>query len=100
MKFQNEKVSVFHVGDWDCSGKLLPQNLVLEFAGEHQIFFLESEMSILSNAYTLQPTQCGSSVWEPSLQGVIKDCFQSTSCSLDWFEEKEFPVGYTNVFYK
>ena len=100
IRYQNLPVSVFHIADRDCTNKIALETPKLSYQKNPLIFFLEVDGSSQSFNYTLQSTICGSSTWGESHKEVIRNCFLSTSCSLDWFESQEWPQGYSNVFYK
>ena len=56
-----------------------------------KIFFLETDIFSLGNGLVIQPTICGTSVWDISLKPIIRKCFVSSSCSIDWFEKRDLP---------
>ena len=70
------------------------------FPSEKKIFFLETNLFSEHSSLTFVKSICGNSIWDVSLKSIIRQCFISTSCSLDWFNEQPLPKHYFETFYK
>ena len=96
----NLSAKISYVTEWNCS-----ESFNLDFFDEgilmgQKIFFLETDIFSLGNGLVIQPTICGTSVWDISLKPIIRKCFVSSSCSIDWFEKRDLPDSYFETFYK
>ena len=101
--FTNEKVNDLRISvdvseDPPCENE--PHFKIGPFPSEKKIFFLETNLFSKHSILTFVTSICGNSIWDVSLKPIIRQCFISTSCSLDWFNEQPLPKHYFETFYK
>ena len=68
-------------------------------SSDPKIFFLESEY-LGEDKYSLEPTECHSSIWPTKLTSIVTECMRYYDCSVSWFDSQNLPDHYSLNYYK